>query len=150
MSGFLHFIQVGGFVMYPLLALSLAAVAVIVERLLAYRQFGGLARGLLEEVTRLCRAEQFDAALKQCKSRLGPLAACLAVIVEHRNQPTREIERLVEETGQDYFIRLERLLPMLDTTTTISPLLGLLGTLVGMIGTFQAIASTQNRGNTDA
>lgn len=150
MSGFIHFIQVGGFVMYPLLALSLAAVAVIVERLLAYRQFGSISPGLLAEVLKLCRAGQHDQALKLCDSRSGPLASCLAVILRHRNQPTRETERLVEETGQDYFIKLEKLLPLLDTTTTISPLLGLLGTLVGMIGTFQAIASTQNRGNTDA
>jgi biopolymer transport protein ExbB len=150
MSGFLHFIKVGGFVMYPLLILSLAAVAVIVERLMAYRQFGGIAPGLLRETIRLCRAGQFDQALKLCEARTGPLSSCLAMIIRHRNQPTREIERLVEETGQDYFIKLERLLPLLDTTTTISPLLGLLGTLVGMIGTFQAIASTQNRGNTDA
>src|SRR5437763_665256 len=150
MSGFLHFIQVGGFVMYPLLALSLAAIAVIVERLLAYRQLGGLAHGLLPEVISLCRAERFDEALKLCEARTGPVASCLAVILRHRGHPTREVERLVEETGQDYFIRLERLLPVLDTTTTISPLLGLLGTLVGMIGTFQAISSQQNRGNTDA
>src|SRR5204863_9550478 len=98
----------------------------------------------------LCRQGRYDEALKACESRRGPVAACLAIILRHRNQPTREVERLVEETGQDYFIRLERLLPVLDTTTTISPLLGLLGTIVGMIGTFNAIAMQQNRGNSDA
>src|SRR5437899_2853518 len=127
MSGFLHFIKVGGFVMYPLLALSLAAIAVIVERLIAYRQLGGLAPGLLAQTIKLVHADKPDEALKQCESRPGPLASCLAVVLRHRNQPTREVERLVEETGQEYFIRLERLLPVLDTTTTISPLLGLLG-----------------------
>jgi biopolymer transport protein ExbB len=74
----------------------------------------------------------------------------MAVVLRHRHQPSREIERLVEETGQDYFIRMERLLPVLDTTTTISPLLGLLGTIVGMIGTFNAISAQQSRGNSDA
>ncbi len=150
MSSIVHFIKAGGFVMYPLLLLSLTAVVVIVERLLAYRQLGGVAPGLLDETIRLCRAGRYDEAIKACRARSGPLAACLGMILQHRHQPTREVERLVEETGQEYFIRLERLLPILDTTTTISPLLGLLGTLVGMIGTFNAIASQQNRGNSDA
>jgi len=150
MSSIVHFIKAGGVVMYPLLLLSLTAIGVIVERLLAYRQFGGLAPGLLAEAIRQCRAGRYDAALTACEGRPGPLAHCLAIVLKHRQQPTREVERLVEETGQDYFIRLERLLPVLDTTTTVSPLLGLMGTIVGMIGTFNAIASQQNRGNSDA
>ena len=151
MSSIIHFIKAGGFVMYPLLLLSLAALVVIAERFMAYQQFGGLANGLLAAVTSLCRAGRCDEALRECQGRKGPLAACLGVIVQHRSQPTREIERLVEETGQDYFIRLERLLPVLDTTTTISPLLGLLGTIAGMIGTFNAIGSAQRgNGNSDA
>ena len=150
MNSIVHFVKAGGFVMYPLLLLSFAALFVIVERLLAYRSFAGVAPGLLAETIRLCREGKFDSALTACRDRSGPLPACLAVILEHRNQPVREIERLVEETGQDYFIRLERLLPVLDTTTTISPLLGLLGTIVGMVGTFQAIAAQQGRGSNDA
>jgi biopolymer transport protein ExbB len=150
MSSIVHFIKAGGFVIYPLLFLSLTAVVVIVERLLAFRQLGGVAPGLLGEVVQLCRARRFSDALQACRSHPGPLAASLAVVLEHRHQPTREVERRVEETGQDYFIRLERLLPILDTTTTVSPLLGLLGTIVGMIGTFNAIAAQTHRGNSDA
>jgi biopolymer transport protein ExbB len=149
-SSIAHFIHAGGFVMYPLLLLSLAAIVVIVERALAFRQLGGLAPGLLSQTVSLCWEGRYDEALAICKGKSGPLASCLAVILQHRHLPTREVERLVEETGQDYFIRLERLLPVLDTTTTISPLLGLLGTIVGMIGTFTAIAAQQNRGNSDA
>src|SRR5579871_3582579 len=150
MSSIVHFIQAGGFMMYPLLLLSLAALAVIVERSIAFYQLGGLAPGLLQKVITQCRAGNYEAALKACEERRGPLAACLAMVLRHRSQPVREVERLVEETGQDYFIRLERLLPVLDTTTTISPLMGLLGTIVGMVGTFNAIAAQQARGNSDA
>src|SRR5436309_8686242 len=150
MSSIVHFIKAGGFVMYPLLLLSLTAVVVIVERLLAFRQLGGVAPGLLAETIQLCRARRFNDAIQACRSHTGPLAVSLAVVLEHRQQPTREVERRVEETGQDYFIRLERLLPILDTTTTVSPLLGLLGTIVGMIGTFNAIAAQTQRGSSDA
>ncbi len=151
MASIIHFIKAGGFVMYPLLVLSLVALVVIAERLMAYSQFGGLANGLAEKVTSLCKSGRYDEAARECQARKGPLAACLGVIVQHRTQPTREIERIVEETGQDYFLRLERLLPVLDTTTTISPLLGLLGTIAGMIGTFNAIGGAQRgNGNSDA
>jgi biopolymer transport protein ExbB len=150
MSSILHFFQAGGVIMYPLLLLSLAAFVVIVERLIAFTQFGSVAPGVLKQTVALCRSGKFDEAAHLCDGNSGPLAACLAVVLKHRNQPTREVERLVEETGQDYFIRLERLLPVLDTTTTVSPLLGLLGTIVGMVGTFNAIAGQANRSNSDA
>ena len=146
----IHFIKAGGFVMYPLLVLSFVAAFVIVERLLAFRQLGGLATGLLNQTIGLCRDGRCTEAAENCEKRSGPLAACLAVILRHRHLQTREIERLVEETGQEYFIRLERLLPILDTTTTISPLLGLLGTILGMVGTFNAIASQQSKSGGDA
>ena len=150
MSNVIHFIHGGGFVMYPLLLLALAAITVIVERLIAFSQFGGVPGGLLAEVLSLARGGRYDEAKQRCEASRGPLAACLFVVLNHRTQPTREIERLVEETGQDYFIKLERLLPVLDTTTTIAPLLGLLGTIAGMIGAFNAIALQQHRGNNDS
>jgi biopolymer transport protein ExbB len=150
MSNLMHFIHGGGFVMYPLLTLSLAAIVVIVERILAFSQYGAVPTKLLRETIAACRQGQHAEALRGCEQMRGPLAACLAVVLRHRHQPTREVERLVEETGQDYFIKLERFLPVLDTTTTIAPLLGLLGTIVGMIGAFNAIAAQQHHGNNDA
>ncbi len=150
MASVIHFIKAGGFVMYPLLLISIVAVVIIVERFLAFAQFWNLASGLLPDVLKQCSDSKYENALTLCERRKGPVAHCMSVVLRHRHQPSREIERLVEETGQDYFIKMERLLPVLDTTTTISPLLGLLGTIVGMIGTFNAISAQQSRGNSDA
>lgn len=150
MSNIVHFVHGGGFVMYPLLLLSVAAIVVIVERLLAFNQYGALPDKLLSNVLQQARDGQYNEAIRRCDELPGPLAACLAVVLRHRECPAREIERRVEETGQEFFIRLERLLAFLDTTTTISPLLGLLGTIVGMIGAFNAIAATAHHGNNDA
>ena len=136
--------------MYPLLLLSFGAVAIIIERLMAYQSIGHTPPGLLKEVLEAARSGQFDAALQRCDNTQGPIAACLATILRHRDRPVTVAERQVEDVGQEYFIRLERLLPFLDTVTTISPLLGLLGTIVGMIGTFNAIAVQQAHGNSDA
>lgn len=150
MNNVIHFVHGGGFVMYPLLIIAVFAIAVIIERLIAFGQYGGLSHPLLAKCILLARSRKYDEALKACEEVRGPMAACLAVVIRHRTHPTREIERLVEETGQEYFIRLERFLPILDTTTTCSPLLGLLGTIVGMIGAFNAIAQQQHHGNNDA
>ncbi len=151
MSNLFNFVRDGGIIMYPLLLLSLGAIAVIVERLLAFRALGNIPPGLLKQVTDLARQNKFAQAIQLCDETPGPLAASLAAILKHRDRPINVAERQVEDVGQDYFIRLERLLPFLDTTTTISPLLGLLGTIVGMIGTFNAIAiQQQSKGNSDA
>ena len=145
-----QFIKGGGFVMYPLLLISLIAIAVIVERLIVFAQLGKRMPGLLAEVMRLCAAGHEKRALELCEAGSGPLAASLATVLRHRGLNVLEVERLVEETAQEYFIQLERLLPLLDTATTVSPLLGLLGTITGMIGTFNAIAAAHGQGNTDA
>ncbi len=151
MSNLINFIRGGGIIMIPLLLLSFGAIAVIVERLLAFRTLGHTAPGLLQQVLRLTQENRFEEAAKLCQNTSGPLAASLGAVLQHRDRPIGVAERQVEEVGQDYFIRLERLLPFLDTTTTISPLLGLLGTIVGMIGTFNAIgAQTRSGGNSDA
>ena len=136
--------------MYPLLLISLIAIVVIVERLIAFAQFGARMPNLLPEVIRQCKMGHYKQALERCEAGQGPLAASLATVLRHRALHVLEVERLVEEAAQEYFIRLERLLPMLDTATTISPLLGLLGTITGMIGTFNAIAAQHGQGNTDA
>lgn len=150
MSNLVDFIRGGGFIMYPLLLLSFGSIAVIVERFLAYRTLAHAPSRLLSEVIELSRGRRFADALLLCDTTPGPLAACLAAVLRHRDRPVAVAERQVEEVGQDYFLRLERLLPFLDTATTISPLMGLLGTIVGMIGTFNAIAGQQAHGNSDA
>jgi biopolymer transport protein ExbB len=150
MKDILHFIQAGGFVMYPLLVMSFVSIAVIVERCLAYRSLGATSPGLAEEVNRLCRERRYSEALAACAGRGGPVAACLAEVIRSRHLPVEQVERRVEEAGQRYFARMERFLPVLETSTTIAPLLGLLGTILGMVGTFNAIAAARSRQNSDA
>jgi biopolymer transport protein ExbB len=149
MSNVLNFIQAGGILMIPLLLMSIGAVTLIVERWMAYRQDGDLAEGLTKRVVRLVEENAFDDALRACDSRPGPVAACMAAILRNRDHGVAHAERKVQEVGERYFQRLGKYLPTLDTTTTIAPLLGLLGTLFGMIGTFQAIAVSKDQNAND-
>lgn len=150
MNTFFSFVRGGGWVMVPLLLLSVGALAIIIERLIAFRSLGHTSPGLLSQVLKLSQQKRFEEASQLCDAQPGPLSACLGTVLRHRDRPVQVAERQVEEVGGDYFMRLERYLPFLDTVTTIAPLLGLLGTIVGMIGTFNAIAVQQTRGNSDA
>lgn len=149
MSNVLNFIQAGGILMIPLLLMSVASVAIVIERWMAYRQDGELAPGLTKRVVRMVEEGAFDEALRACDSKSGPVAACLAAILRNREHGVAHAERKVQEVGERYFQRLEKFLPILDTTTTVSPLLGLLGTLFGMIGTFQAISGSRDQNAND-
>lgn len=136
--------------MWPLLALSIACATVIVERALAFRQWGHAPAHLVPQVLVLCGEGRFDDALRLCRQSRGPVAACVATVIERRELSPAQIERRVEEVGASFWLRLERGLSVLDTATTISPLLGLLGTILGMIGAFNAIGAQQARGNPDS
>jgi biopolymer transport protein ExbB len=149
MGNLIHFFQAGGVVMWPLLLLSITAVAVIVERVLAFRVIGYRPPGLLKQALANVEAGRPEAAERDIAGQNGVYAACLRTALTHRRLAPSNIERAVGEVGEEQFTRLERFLPILDTTTTISPLLGLLGTLVGMIGTFQAIAAAKSQGAND-
>ena len=149
MSNVLNFIQAGGIVMIPLLLMSIASVAIIVERWMVYRNDGDVSPGLSKRVVRMVEEGAPEDAIRACDSRPGPVAACLATILRNRELGVAHCERKVQETGEKYFQRLEKFLPVLDTTTTISPLLGLLGTLFGMIGTFQAISGSRDANAND-
>lgn len=135
--------------MIPLLLMSVAAVAIIVERWMTYRQDGDLSPGLTKRVLRLVEEGAIDDAIRACDARPGPVAACLSAVLRSRDHGVAHAERKVQEVGEKYFQRLEKFLPILDTTTTIAPLLGLLGTLFGMIGTFQAISVSRSQDSND-
>ncbi|MBC8065406.1 MAG: MotA/TolQ/ExbB proton channel family protein [Chlorobia bacterium] len=149
MSNVLNFVQAGGIVMIPLLLMSIASIAIIIERWMVFRQDGDLAPGLTKRVVRLVDEGAVEDAIRTCDSKPGPVAACLAAILRNREHGVSHAERKVQEVGEKYFHRLEKFLPILDTTTTISPLLGLLGTLFGMIGTFQAISASRDQNAND-
>jgi biopolymer transport protein ExbB len=150
MDSLVKFFQAGGFVMWPLLFLSIFAVTVIIERFLTYRTLGSVSPGLLNRTLALIESDQPEAALEAIRRENGVMAECIRTVLENQRLAASHIERAVQEVGEEQFTKLERYLPILDTTTTISPLLGLLGTLAGMIGTFNRIAAAKNSGANDS
>ncbi len=134
-------IQSGGWLMLPILACSVVAMAIIVERFWSLQKLKVLPPELLAQVWRLWRERKFDEpTLRRLRngSSLGVVLAAGLVNSHHGRDVMKEC---IEEAGRQVVHRLERFLNTLGTIATIAPLLGLLGTVVGMIQAFSSIVS---------
>jgi len=128
--------QAGGPIMWPILLLSIAALTIIVERALALRPEKVLPATLLTAL----RSEQ--ASLEMSTVGDSPLGQVVAAALAHRSRGRDVLKEAVEDTGRHVAHELERHLNLLGTIAAVSPLLGLLGTVIGIITAFSAITHT--------
>lgn len=130
----------GGPLMYPILLCSVLALTIFFERLWF---FFGLRRSTLKlslEVESLVRNDHVVEALAICQSRRTMLSSIFVVALNAAGRSREQIKTLVEEVGARHSSSLERYLGLLGTIATITPLLGLLGTVLGMIRAFTQLA----------
>lgn len=125
-----------GWPIWPLLITSILGLALIVERLLSLRRKLIMPSGLAEQVLEMQRNNQDSPEALTRLEHHSPLGRILAEVLRHRNQP-REVQRAaVEDVGHSVAHDLNRYIPALGTVAVIAPLLGLFGTVVGMIDIF--------------
>jgi len=139
-------IKAGGPVMWPIIALSVGATAILLERLWSLQERRVNPPELREKVWKLVESGQLTdrhiTALEQ-NSALGQI---LAAGLANRQRPREYIKEAIEDTGRHVVHELERFLNLLGTIAAVSPLLGLLGTVTGIIVAFNAI-TTQGVGD---
>jgi len=139
-------IKAGGWLMAPILACSFAAALIIFERLLALRR----ARVLPEQLLVVLRQWVESGAVRPMDIKIlplnSPLGRIVAVGLANRHRSRDILRERVEDIGRHVVHELERFLNTLGTIAAISPLLGLLGTVAGMIKIFQ-IVSVQGNSN---
>ena len=129
-------IQAAGWPIWPLLIASIIALALIIERLYSLRRPKVLPPGLLQSVLAVLRRDGYDAnGLRQLEEG-SPLGRVLAAGIRNQNASREIMREAIEESGRMVYHQLERYLTTLGTIASIAPLLGLLGTLVGMIDIF--------------
>ena len=133
------FIQ-GGPIMYPLAVLSIVGGAIILERLLVLRPTRFLDPAHVAVVSELLAARDFTRAAGYCRDHQGPFATLVTALIENRTAPYDELREVLEDTGRHQLRQLERGLPALATVVAAAPLLGLLGTVLGMIKVFEGIS----------
>lgn len=134
----------GGPVMIPLGLLSLMALAIILERLWVLRRSRYLEPATVSTLSQLLAGRDFERALEYARRHPGPLSAMVGTLVENRHAPYDELKELLEDSGRHQLTGLERGLQALSTVVSGAPLLGLLGTVLGMIQIFRVVASSGN------
>ena len=135
----LELVKAGGWPMIPLLLLSALALAIIIERFWTLRRNAVLPPGLGREVRDWAARGRLDPVHVNSLRGNSPLGALLASALDVRNRPREEIRERVEDVGRHIAYRLERFLNALGTIAAAGPLLGLFGTVVGMIQMFLGI-----------
>ena len=136
----LELVKAGGWPMIPLLLLSAAGLAIIVERFWSLRAKMVMPPGLGDEVRAwVARGGALDPGHIESLRQTAPLGALLAAALDVRNRPREEIRERIEDVGRHLVHRMERYLNSLGTIAAAGPLLGLFGTVVGMIQMFLGI-----------
>jgi biopolymer transport protein ExbB len=129
-------IQAAGWPIYFLLVASIVALALIVERLLYLRRNRILPVNLLHEVIRVYHNGKISAEIIDKLEQNSPLGRVLAAGLRNVDAPRDVMKESIEEAGRGTAHQLERFLTTLGTIATLAPLMGLFGTVVGMIEIF--------------
>ncbi len=138
----LEIVMAGGWGMVPILVCSAIALAIVLERFWSLRRSSVMPPGLGEEVRKWAQSRSLDARHLQSLSDNSPLGELLAAALAVRHRPRDEIKERLEDTGRHVTHRMERFLNSLGTIALIGPLLGLLGTVIGLIRMFLAVMAS--------
>jgi len=135
----LELIKAGGWVMWPIMLASIIAMAIVVERFWTLQSKRIAPDNLVAQVWQWLRGGHLDEARLQALRAGSPLGRILAAGLVNRRHERAIIRESIEETGRLVVFELERYLNTLGTIAAVSPLLGLLGTVFGMIQMFGAL-----------
>ena len=137
-----EFLTAGGIFMWPLLACSVLIIAFSIERSWFLQKRLICPDGLSNQIKTLMDNDMIDKRHAEEIANLSSLGFLLINCIKYKNLPRENLESKIEEKATEVQYSLERNLTMLGTTATISPLIGLLGTVVGMITAFTGLTET--------
>jgi biopolymer transport protein ExbB len=132
-------VQAGGPLMWPIILCSIIAAAVVLERLWTLQDRRVLPPDLTARVWKLVESHQISDKIVAALEQNSPLGKLLAAGLANRDRPREILKERLEDTGRHVAYDLERYLNTLGTIAGVSPLLGLLGTVTGIIKAFNAI-----------
>lgn len=136
----------GGWVMIPILLCSIAAVTIFIERLI---RFWLISRanpyGMFEEVWQLVKRDDVNGALSLCKTEKNPVLEVVTACLNHYGEDIVDIEETISHEGAKSIQTIEKNVRGLAIIAHITPLLGLLGTIIGIIKAFMQVEEVGGR-----
>ena len=133
-------LQKGGIIMYPLLLGSVLALAIVIERAFSLRSKKVLVAEIITAIRKIETAEDMRVAERICEANPGPFANIVLVSLKNQDLAVDQLKETILDQGRQEVRSLERGLVMLETIAAVSPLLGLMGTVIGMIKVFNVIS----------
>ena len=133
----------GGWVMVPLLLLSLAALYLFIERLLTISRAKGDPEAVTRRIRQDVRAGRIEEALRFCQGEDTPITRILYKGLERLGRPISEIQDAVQAAGKHEAFELEKRTDLLASIAGVAPLLGFFGTVTGMIDAFRQVQMLQ-------
>jgi len=131
-----------GWPIWPLIATSVFGVAIILERFWSLRESYVIPQNLMEDVKKLVGSGSIKKDTVEALRANSPLGEIMAVAIENQNSSLEIIKDSIEEAGSQVSYKLERYLGALSTISTVAPLLGLFGTIIGMVELFSSFTSS--------
>src|SRR6056297_3818680 len=142
-----NFISLGGPMAIPLIICSIFSVAVIIEKAVFFIRRKDNSLRLLKRIELKVENDDIIGALNELKGEKGPNAKLLATALSHYQEDPDRIREVLQAVGEDEIKKMERHLPVLDVVAMISPLLGLLGTVLGIISSFNILGTAAGAAN---
>lgn len=140
----------GGWVMHAILVCSVVALGVAIERAIYFFRIRGDDEGTCERLRSLLRQGKAGEALALCREARGPVASSLTACVENLDKGPARAEEAVSHQGSEALADMEKHLRILAIIAQATPLMGLLGTVIGMIKAFMKIEEVGGRVNAAA
>ena len=139
----------GGIIMIPLLLCSIIVLAIVIERSIILRKKNILIPEIINVIEQISKPDDINLAISICNQNQGAFANIIQLALENRDLPADELKELITDQGRQEVRSLQKGLVVIETIAGIAPLLGLLGTVLGMIKVFTVI-SEQGLGQTKA
>lgn len=146
-TSLLDVLVLGGWVMVPLVLLSLLTIYLLIERLITIRNASSNPDTITERVREYVRNGDVDGAIAYCEQKNVPITRILKQGLERLGRPISEIQDAVQAAGKHETFELEKRTNLLASIAGIAPMLGFFGTVIGMIRAFQEIQNLQGNVN---
>jgi biopolymer transport protein ExbB len=141
----------GGLMMAPLFACSFITLVFVLERAISLRRGRVIPRPFVKRFLHQVREGKLDrdSALELCQESSSPISEVFAAVVKKWGRPSVELEQTIIDAGERASVGLRHYIRLFNAVATISPLMGLVGTVFGMIRLFDAIATADAMGRTE-